>query len=175
MSLQRKGLIPRALSIMILIFLIPGALLFEYAGITWKHIFIFGAVFLPLSGAIGHYRKKKGRLHEPLFYEEKLYNFLDKSLKYRPFDIQTRRIEKFWRNQVEDGVMCKFKIPQNLKLLPDRCYLKGVSFILKASRLNLNPFSLKELIWLFFGMWMTFPLLLIWEFPEEIKGVDREH
>ena len=175
MSMQRKYLIPRAMSITMLILLIPGAILFEYVGITFKHIFIFGAIFLPVSTVTGHYRKKNGRLHEPLFYEGKLYTFLDKHLKYRPFNIQTRRIEKFWRNQVEDGVMCEFKLPGNLKLFPDRCYLKGVSFILKASRLNVNPFSLKELIWLFLGMWMTFPLLLIWEFPQEIKGVDREH
>jgi hypothetical protein len=174
MSIQRKGLIPRALSITMVILLIPGALLFEYVCVRWIHIFIFGAIFFPGCAVAGHFRKKKGRLHEPLFYEVKLYNFLDKHLKYRPFDIQTRRIENFWRNQVEDGVACEFKIPQNLKLFPDRCYLKGVSFILKASRLNVNPFSMKELFWLFFGIWMTFPLFFIWEFPEEIQGVDRE-
>ena len=171
---QRKGLIMRVTYITMLILMIPGAILFEYWGITFKHIFIFGAIFLPVCAAGGHYRKKKGRIHEPLFFEVKLYTFLDRNLKYRPFDIQTRRIEKFWRNQVDDGVTCEFKISQNLKLLPDRCYLKGVSFILKASKFNLNIFSIKEPIWLFLGMWMTFPLLLIWEFPEEIKGADRE-
>ena len=175
MYMQRKSLIPRVTYITMLILMIPGAILFEYVGITFKHIFIFGAIFLPGCAVAGHYRKRKGRLHEPFFYEVKLYNFLDKNLKYRPFNIQTRRIETFWRNQVEDGVTCAFKMPQNLKLFPDRCYLKGVSFIFKANRFNLNPFSIKESIWLFLGMWMTFPLLLIWEFPEEIKGADREH
>jgi hypothetical protein len=172
--MERKFLIPRAMSITMLILMIPGAILFEYWGITFKHIFIFGAIFLPGCAVAGHYRKKKGRLHEPLFYEVKLYNFLDKHLKYRPFNIQTRRIEKFWRNQIEDGVTCEFKIPQNLKLFPDRCYLKGVSFILKANRLNFNLFSVKEPVWLFLGMVMTFPLFFIWEFPEEIKGADHE-
>ena len=175
MSLQRKGLIPRALSIIMVILMIPGALLFEYVGITFKHIFLFGVIFLPCCAVIGYSRKKKGPLHEPLLYEGKLYAFLDKHLKYRPFDIQTRAIENVWRNQIEDGVTCEFKLPENLKLFPDKCYLRGVSFILKASRFNINPFSLKELIWLFSGMVMTFPLFLIWEFPEERQGGDREH
>ena len=172
--IKRKYLIPRALSITMMILVIPGAILFEKLGITFNHILIFGAIFLPICAAAGNYRKKNGRLNEPLFFEVKLYNFLDRHMKYRPFDIQTRRIEKFWRHHVEDGTDCNFEAPPELRYFPDRCYLKGVSFVLKARKLNMNSFRFETMFFVLTGLFfMLFPML-IWEFPEEIKGADRE-
>ena len=172
MSMKRKYLIPRALALLSLLMFIPTVILFSYLNITFNQIIVFGILYLLICCFSALYKKKKG--YSESVFLKKAYNILDRCLKYRPFDMRTKRIENVWRNQIEEGRACDFDVLPDLKYLPDKWYLKGVSYVLAVRKFNAHSFSFKDTFVLLAGLFFIVSPLLIWEFPEERQGGDHE-